>query len=203
MASTAASTPLNPGGDVLPIMVHVTAPATLPAGYTFEAELNGDPDKVFNCEVPEGGVEEGQVFLTPLPSTFDNPRINAPTGKWKDGLCDFCSLGCCHSSLWCALCCTQISMGQVMARMQLTWLGEPGSLISTKNSFKVRTRVTLIRFAPCAVLCTVFCYSCRMKGKSNTHTSYLCSLAGGGDSCSFLPSLLVGLGTRLDSLCHW
>jgi hypothetical protein len=29
-------------------------------------------------------------------------------------------------------------MGQVMARMQLTWLGEPGSLISTKSSFKVR-----------------------------------------------------------------
>jgi hypothetical protein len=51
MASSAASTPLNPGGDVLPIMVHVTAPTTLPAGYTFEAELNGDPDKVFNCEV--------------------------------------------------------------------------------------------------------------------------------------------------------
>lgn len=51
MAATAASTPLNPGGDVLPIMVHVTAPATLPAGYTFEAELNGDPALVFNCEV--------------------------------------------------------------------------------------------------------------------------------------------------------
>jgi hypothetical protein len=51
MASSAASTPLNPGGDVLPIMVHVTAPATLPGGYTFEADLNGDPGKVFNCEV--------------------------------------------------------------------------------------------------------------------------------------------------------
>ena len=51
MASSAASTPLNPGGDALPIMVHVTAPATLPAGYTFEAELNGDPALVFNCEV--------------------------------------------------------------------------------------------------------------------------------------------------------
>jgi hypothetical protein len=37
--------------DVLPILVHVTAPATLPAGYTFEAEINGDPDKVFTCEV--------------------------------------------------------------------------------------------------------------------------------------------------------
>ena len=38
-------------GDELPIMVHVTAPASLPAGYTFEAEINGDPDKVFTCDV--------------------------------------------------------------------------------------------------------------------------------------------------------
>jgi hypothetical protein len=51
MASQAASVPLNPGGDVLPLMVHVTAPATLPAGYTFEAELNGNAEKIFNCEV--------------------------------------------------------------------------------------------------------------------------------------------------------
>ena len=35
----------------LPMMVHVTAPATLPAGYTFEAEINGDPNKLFTCEV--------------------------------------------------------------------------------------------------------------------------------------------------------
>jgi hypothetical protein len=35
----------------LPIMVHVTAPATLPAGYTFEAEINGDPNKLFTCHV--------------------------------------------------------------------------------------------------------------------------------------------------------
>jgi hypothetical protein len=33
------------------MMVHVTAPASLPAGYTFEAEINGDPNKVFTCEV--------------------------------------------------------------------------------------------------------------------------------------------------------
>jgi hypothetical protein len=33
------------------MMVHVTAPATLPAGYTFEAEINGDPAKLFTCEV--------------------------------------------------------------------------------------------------------------------------------------------------------
>jgi len=86
---------------------------------------------------PEGGVEEGQVFLTALPDTFDSPRLNAPTGQWKDGICDFCSTGFCHSSLWCALCCTQIAVGQVMSRMQLTWLGEYGTTASIQNTFKV------------------------------------------------------------------
>ena len=50
--TTASSAPLNPDGDGrLPVLVHVTAPSTLPAGYTFEAEINGDPNKVFTCEV--------------------------------------------------------------------------------------------------------------------------------------------------------
>lgn len=35
------------------------------------------------------------------------------------------------------LLCHSVLMGQVMQRMQLTWLGEPGPLIRTKNSFKV------------------------------------------------------------------
>ena len=35
----------------LPMMIHVTAPATLPAGYTFEALINDDPAKKFVCEV--------------------------------------------------------------------------------------------------------------------------------------------------------
>ena len=62
MVSTAPTTPYSTSTttatslqDVvrpdLPIMVHVTAPATLPAGYTFEAEINGDPTKLFTCEV--------------------------------------------------------------------------------------------------------------------------------------------------------
>lgn len=38
-------------GDSPPLMVYVTAPATLPAGYTFEAHLNGDPSRTFTCEV--------------------------------------------------------------------------------------------------------------------------------------------------------
>ena len=51
MAFSASPTPLNPSGNVLPLMIHVTAPATLPAGYTFEAAINGDESKIVNIEV--------------------------------------------------------------------------------------------------------------------------------------------------------
>jgi hypothetical protein len=47
----ASDAPYTSAGGDLPLMVHVTAPATLPAGYTFEAEINGDPAKLFTCEV--------------------------------------------------------------------------------------------------------------------------------------------------------
>ena len=42
--------PLNSVG-LIPIMVHVTAPADLPAGYTFEALLNGNPERTFTAVV--------------------------------------------------------------------------------------------------------------------------------------------------------
>lgn len=37
-------------------------------------------------------------------------------------------------------------MGQVMQRMMLTWLGEPGPIISTKNSFKVVLTIVVCYF---------------------------------------------------------
>jgi hypothetical protein len=42
---------LYPEGSFPPMMVHVTAPADMPAGYTFEAELNGDKTRTFTVEV--------------------------------------------------------------------------------------------------------------------------------------------------------
>ena len=80
---------------------------------------------------------EGDTFMVPLPEHDVNERINAPTGRWKDGLCDCFSVGICHASLWCACCCSKISMAQIMTRMSLTWLGEPGQRVSTKDTFKV------------------------------------------------------------------
>mmetsp|Transcript_7920 Transcript_7920/g.11426 ORF Transcript_7920/g.11426 Transcript_7920/m.11426 type:complete len:258 (+) Transcript_7920:155-928(+) len=128
---------LYPDVAAPPLMVHVVAPATLPAGYTFEALVNEDPDKTFTVEVPSTGVNEGDSFLAPLPESFDARRLRAPTGRWKDGLFDFCSLGVLHPHLWCAMCCPQVLMAQVMTRMNLTWLGEPGPVLSTKTTFKV------------------------------------------------------------------
>ncbi|KAG7366118.1 PLAC8 family domain containing protein [Nitzschia inconspicua] len=124
-------------GEIKPLMVSVTAPASLPAGYTFEALLNDDPSRPFLCEVPEGGVEEGQRFLAPLPINVQEDRINAPTGRWKDGLFDCFKPGYCHASWCCAFFCSKISMAQIMTRMSLTWLGEPGQRVATNNTFKV------------------------------------------------------------------
>lgn len=46
------SQPLNPKtSGTIPVMVHVTAPADLPGGYTFDANLNGNPERVFTARV--------------------------------------------------------------------------------------------------------------------------------------------------------
>lgn len=138
--------PLYPDAMSPPVKVHVLAPADLPEGYTFEASVNGDPERTFTAEVPPGGVTEGQTFLAALPENYTGERLNIPTGHWKDGLFDCCQYGVCSASLWCAICCPQLLMGQIMQRMMLTWLGEPGPIISTKNSFKVVLTIVVAYF---------------------------------------------------------
>ena len=71
------------------LYLEVVAPATLPEGYTFEAEQNG---QAFTVEVPIGGVEEGQKFPVPFPSGSDGvavPRVSRPVGHWKVSLISF------------------------------------------------------------------------------------------------------------------
>ena len=123
-----------------PVKVHIISPSTMPEGYVFDAQI-GVPGnkKTLTVEVPPGGFDEGQVFLHGLPPDFavGEPSLNIPTGRWKDGLCDFLNAGLFHPSVWCACCCTQIGMGQVMQRLHLTWLGDVGHDSSTKNTFMV------------------------------------------------------------------
>ena len=88
------------------------APATLPEGYTFEAQVGSH---TMSVTVPLGGVEEGQKFSAPIETganEADNiramatPRVAIPVGNWRDHWCEFCALGCCHSALCNAYYCT-------------------------------------------------------------------------------------------------
>eukprot|EP01082_Thalassiosira_pseudonana_P003360 g3302.t1 g3302 contig12:1800666-1801327(+) len=109
--------------------------------------------RTISVEVPSGGVVEGQVFLVPLPEDFaiGEPKVNVPTGQWKDGVFDLFKAGPFHPSLWCACCCTQIGMGQVMQRMRLNWLGEVSHDAATEEHLQGR---------PCSsplVHCLLYC----------------------------------------------
>eukprot|EP00549_Striatella_unipunctata_P001965 CAMPEP_0118696612 /NCGR_PEP_ID=MMETSP0800-20121206/13956_1 /TAXON_ID=210618 ORGANISM="Striatella unipunctata, Strain CCMP2910" /NCGR_SAMPLE_ID=MMETSP0800 /ASSEMBLY_ACC=CAM_ASM_000638 /LENGTH=292 /DNA_ID=CAMNT_0006595769 /DNA_START=161 /DNA_END=1039 /DNA_ORIENTATION=+ len=121
-------------------MVEIEAPASLPEGYTFDAEANGRP---FTVTVPPGGVEKGQKFRVPLPSvSMDSLNINAPersnipVGHWRDDLCDCFRFGALHPVCWMAYCFPTILASQVMTRMSLNWLGGPVSAAEAASTFK-------------------------------------------------------------------
>ena len=70
--------------------VEVIAPADLQGGYLLTVNVGGT---VRNVLVPAGGVKEGEQFqAAPLEGSGA-----IPTGQWRDGLCDCCRHGCCHS----------------------------------------------------------------------------------------------------------
>mmetsp|Transcript_18076 Transcript_18076/g.28353 ORF Transcript_18076/g.28353 Transcript_18076/m.28353 type:complete len:341 (-) Transcript_18076:578-1600(-) len=127
-----------------PANVQVIAPATLNAGYTFDASYEGN---TFTVTVPEGGVVKGQRFIVPyippavaaegtpiitgaplLPLYSPNMRgtgeYRIPTGAWRDSLCDCFKFGPCHPSLLTACCCRPILVAQLLTRMKMTWLGQ-------------------------------------------------------------------------------
>jgi len=116
-----------------PILVSVKAPSNLVAGFVFDAtvELNGE-SKIVKVKVPQGGARKGQTITVPLPIV-----INAPTGIWKDGLCDCFMYGICHPSCLCACFVNPIAMAQIMTRMRLNFLGLRGAAPKSKNAFLV------------------------------------------------------------------
>jgi hypothetical protein len=98
-------------GAALPVtaataMMQVTAPATLPEGYQFDAQIG---ERVVQITVPLGGVEKGQSFSVPLPETVESlitgKGISIPVGHWRDGLFDIFHYGACHPAVWASCCC--------------------------------------------------------------------------------------------------
>jgi len=132
----------------------VEAPATLPEGYSFEAQFNG---QTFGVAVPAGGVKAGQKFIVPYPSATEGssdlalPRSSVPVGHWKDALCDCCRFGCCHPACCNAYFCQLILLGQIMTRLKLTWLASEGTLAQTQRTFRIMLILTVV----CIVLTTI------------------------------------------------
>lgn len=86
-------------------MMQVTAPATLPEGYEFDARIG---ERTVTVTVPEGGVEKGQTLTVPLPATVEQlitGSISIPVGHWRDGLFDIFKHGACHPAVWASCCC--------------------------------------------------------------------------------------------------
>lgn len=82
-------------------LVDVIAPADLPGGYHFEAEIEG---KRFLATVPPGGVSQGETF-TCVMRELDSVAIDIPVGYWKDGTLNLCDFGCCHPVVWNSIFC--------------------------------------------------------------------------------------------------
>lgn len=126
-------------------MIRVVAPTQLPPGYELQVQGRDSGETFFVTVPPNRGspVQEGEIFLAPIPQGYKTEElVNVPTGRWKDGLFDFCHYGCFHPHFWCALCCKELAMAQVMQRLRLSWLGEPLEGDRALSTF--RTVVTIV-----------------------------------------------------------
>lgn len=77
-----ATKELDPGLQGLP-MIDVVAPANLPEGYTFEAEID---ECRFIATVPSGGVRKGETFSCYMRDMERAGESDIPTRKWRDTL---------------------------------------------------------------------------------------------------------------------
>jgi hypothetical protein len=100
VAAVRAPLMLDPSLERVP-MVDVVAPADLPGGYHFEAEIEG---RRFLATVPAGGVQKGETFSCYM-RDLEKVGSDIPVGRWRDGLFDCCRVGCCHAVIWNGLLC--------------------------------------------------------------------------------------------------
>jgi hypothetical protein len=129
--------PSNLPGNYTFDAVHdgVVFPVTVPqggvkAGQTFMVPfVPTDESRTAAAAIPVYAVEAVEVVateVTPLTTTTGGGRAGSAVvaatvwesngtfyGRWKDGLCDCCSYGCCHPSLLNSVCFPQLLMGQV------------------------------------------------------------------------------------------
>jgi Cys-rich protein (TIGR01571 family) len=143
---------VEPEGDYEMPMVDVVAPADLPAGYNFEAEIEGQR---FLATVPPGGVRQGETFTCYM-RELNSVSIDIPVGYWKDDLSNVCKYGWCHGVVCNTIFFPLITLGQIQTRINLDFLGRErfGSearsnrfMMVTVIAFWIATNIAL--FAAC------------------------------------------------------
>lgn len=120
------ATPTMKADEVEQQTIEVVAPSNLAAGYEFF--VNAGNGISYNVRVPNGGAVAGERFNAIVLSqgaTVGPHHI--PSGRWRDGLCNFCTFGCCHSMCCMAFWCSACALGQVLHRNKLNWIGSPSS----------------------------------------------------------------------------
>jgi Cys-rich protein (TIGR01571 family) len=61
----------------------------------------------------------------------------APTGKFRNGLCDWTEI-CCTGQFWFGFCCTPVMLAQMLGRMGLNWNGsKAASAVEARKSYVI------------------------------------------------------------------
>jgi len=104
--------------------VDVVAPADLPGGYMFEAEID---NKRFLATVPEGGVKNGETFTSSM-RDIKKKNVGIASGRWRDGLMDVFKHGTTHPLVVYSFLCPPIALAQIMTRMGFDFRGRPANV---------------------------------------------------------------------------
>lgn len=126
-AGQAFEVPFLPPVQAVAIAVEQPTNSTL-----YDGELYHEP-------LQEETLSETTPMLQLLATPSRRTRVDqqeAPLGSWKTYWFDCLKEGCCHPSLWNAICFPQILMGQVLTRMKLNCCG-----FSTGQMYKQSTRI--------------------------------------------------------------
>lgn len=151
-------------------MVDVVAPADLPGGYHFEAEIEGQR---FLATVPPGGVQQGETFTCYM-RELDSVAIDILVGYWKDGIFNMCDSDCCHPVAWNSVFCPLVMLGQIQTRINLDFLGRPKfGDISPSNRFVMLTVVVFWALTNIGLFA-----ACNLKWSRGLELS-------GADACAF------------------
>lgn len=141
------------GGRGRPI-VDVIAPAALPGGYHFEAEIQG---RRFLAVVPAGGVKKGETFSC-LMRDLEIVAPGVPVGRWRDRLCDCCNYGITHALFCNALFCPLLALGQVMTRLNYDFLGRPSPVKRTMTAYCTMWSIVIFAILMNSLIYAAYCY---------------------------------------------